>query len=197
MKSSMCDVEIRFSVDGTETVEPVPECLKDVFLTGKADGFNTNIQNNVTLPKRYAKSLSVPSAPEGTSTESGKADDNYNRARDMRTAIEWIKQEIAVMKEQDRALCRRFVSLRSSILQLQCRCDLHSSTSDLSTDTLDNSSFSLDERRDSPCSSPGGFMASPVLDLTEFRSRTSSLLLPQECRCAPILRIKWKSDDYL
>ncbi|KAH3829064.1 hypothetical protein DPMN_131052 [Dreissena polymorpha] len=94
MKSSMCDVELHFSVDGTETVEPVPECLKDVFLTGKADGFNTKIQNNVTLPKRYAKSLSVPSAPEGTSTESGKADDNYNRARDMRTAIEWIKQEI-------------------------------------------------------------------------------------------------------
>lgn len=96
------------------------------------------------------------------------------------------------MKEQDKSLMKQFVTLRSKILQLRCIYDLEGSYSDLSLDEN-----SLDDRSDSPYLSPNDALGGSDVEMTGFRSRTSSLLIPEREKTGPITRIKWKSHEYL
>ncbi|WAR23200.1 hypothetical protein MAR_036869 [Mya arenaria] len=193
---SKCAVEISITFDGTETVEPVPECLQDVFLNNSLNEVETQLENHIVLPKRYAQTTS--NCTDAANTEIWRENENCrleDRERDLSTALEWIKEEMKIMKKQDRAILRQFVALRTQIIQLQCHCDdFLSSTSDLS---LAGSTFSLDDGPDGPYGRNGNFRCSPDLELTEFRERTSSLLLPGARPARPVTRVKWKSNEYL
>lgn len=95
MKStSSCDVEISVTVNGMETVEPVPECLQDVFLCHSLQGTCKTRENRVSLPKRYAQLLSGTTADEKAEERETITDKMSERERDIGTALDWIKQEL-------------------------------------------------------------------------------------------------------
>ncbi|XP_053395079.1 uncharacterized protein LOC123524204 [Mercenaria mercenaria] len=196
MKScGRCDVEISVTFDGMETVEPVPECLQEAFLSSSPTDTGTSQQNHVTLPSRYAQWINNCTDAEKQQISRDLAEEKpLKREKDLSTALEWIKQEMVIMKQQDKSLMKQFVTLRSKILQLRCIYDLSDSYSDLS---LDASTHSLDDRPESPYLSPNGNLGNPDIEMTEFRSRTSSLLIPRSQKAGPITRIKWKSHEYL
>ena len=99
------------------------------------------------------------------------------------------------MKEQDKALMKQFINLRSGIVQLRCLYEPNGSNSDVSQE---RSCFSLDElRTSSPHTLYNGYLANPELEMTEFRARTTSLLSPREWTCGPVTKIKWKSNEYV
>ena len=96
MKSgSKCDVEISITFDGTETIEPVPACLQDVFLSSSPTEPGTSLENRVTLPQRYVQT----SGSRRDEDKSGFRQENemsqlQDRERDIGIALEWIKQEM-------------------------------------------------------------------------------------------------------
>ena len=99
------------------------------------------------------------------------------------------------MKEQDKALMKQFINLRSGIVQLQCLYKLNGIYSDVSQE---RSCFSLDELgSSSPHTVHNGYLANLELEMTEFRARTTSLLSPRERKCGPVTKIKWKSNEYI
>ena len=100
------------------------------------------------------------------------------------------------MKEQDKALMKQFINLRSGIVQLRCLYEMNSSNSDISQDG--GSCFSLDElRSSSPFTLHNGYLVNPELEMTEFRERTTSLLAPRGRKPGPVTKIKWKSNEYI
>ena len=96
------------------------------------------------------------------------------------------------MKEQDRSLMKQFIDLRSTILQLRCVLEMHSSNSDVSS--YGGSNISLDDTLNAGSPILNRKYLSVDMEATEFRSRTCSLLTPRK---APITRIKWKSNEYI
>lgn len=187
--SSTCEVEISITMDGEETVESVPECLQGAVLSTPGDA-KPETQEHVTLPLRYTQMLNC------TDCEKQRVGDNMlDREKDLHTALKWIKQEIMLMKEQDKVLIKQFINLRSRIVQLRCLYEMNSSNSDISQD---GSSFSLDELRScSPYSLQNGYLGNPELEMTEFRARTTSLLSPRGRKWGPVTKIKWKSNEYI
>ncbi|XP_060076663.1 uncharacterized protein LOC132556294 [Ylistrum balloti] len=192
-----CDVEISISADGEdfETIQ-VPPCLQAATLGSNETPLRCS-KDAVRLPKRYVQRLyhartNKEYKPSPTQTK----DSTESREKDLDTALKWIKQEIMEMKEQDKSLMKQFIDLRSTIVQLRCMFEVHSSSSDISS--MSGSNMSLDDllRPGSPMGSPNHL--SPIADIdesTEFRSRTSSLLTPS--RKSPITRIKWKSNEFI
>ncbi|KAL4235973.1 hypothetical protein ACF0H5_004361 [Mactra antiquata] len=188
-----CDVEISITLDGLETVETVPECLQEVFLCSSPTEEENKAQNHVTLPNRYAQW--VNNWPHAQHQQNGdvKCEEKLgDREKDLGTALRWIKQEMVIMKEQDKALVRQFVTLRSKIMQLRCMFDLNDSYSDLS---LEDSTYSVDDFTDG--TQANDYLSNPDMDSTDFRERTASLLIPRNEKLGPITRIKWKSHEYL
>lgn len=193
--SSKCEVEISITLDGEELIEPVPTCLQGAFLPSGSDV--EKLVNDVILPPRYTQWVN-----NCTDTEKQKISDYLkqesilDRERDLGTALKWIKQEMVLMKEQDKALMKQFINLRSRILQLRGCLDFNASTSDLS---FDGSSMSLDELSGSPIHFRNKHLLDPDTDTPEFRARTSSLLSPRSKQDGPIpvTRLKWKSNEYL
>ena len=99
------------------------------------------------------------------------------------------------MKEQDKTLMKQFINLRSGIVQLRCLYEMNGSNSDVSQE---GSCFSLDElRTSSPHTLHNGYLANPELEMTEFRTRTTSLLSPRGRKWGPVTKIKWKSNEYI
>lgn len=93
--TSSCDVEISFTMDGMETVEPVPECLQEMFLSNTLCDTCPAKQNDVILPERYAQLISTCSECEKERKQQKFAEDKISdRERDLGTALDWIKQEI-------------------------------------------------------------------------------------------------------
>ncbi|CAL1529843.1 unnamed protein product [Lymnaea stagnalis] len=151
-------------------------------------------QNSVTLPGRYraklagsCDSLASPDRPVTSPASDGEIgqDDMSSREEDLSTALRWIRQEILLMKEQDKSLQRQFIELRTSILQLRCVYAIQGSYSDISS--LEGSTYSLNE----PIKSPK--MQHLVLEGDRFLNKLS-ISLPS----SPIVeRFKWRNDDYM
>ena len=95
MKSSTkCDVEISITLDGEETVEPVPECLQGAFISSVHQPLPV-LNNHVTLPLRYTQF--VNNCTDVEEQKIGKEIENEEpgqRERDLSTALRWIKQEM-------------------------------------------------------------------------------------------------------
>ena len=99
------------------------------------------------------------------------------------------------MKEQDKALIKQFINLRSGIVQLRCFYEVNGSSTDVSEE---GSSLSMDELGTSSHHTlHGGNLTEPELQMTEFRARTTSLLSPRGRRGGPVTKIKWKSNEYI
>ena len=98
------------------------------------------------------------------------------------------------MKEQDKALIKQFINLRSGIVQLRCLYELNGSSPDVSGE---GSCFSIDEITSSHHTLHNGYLADPELQMTEFRARTTSLLSPRGRKIGPVTKIKWKSNEYI
>ncbi|ESO92344.1 hypothetical protein LOTGIDRAFT_233117 [Lottia gigantea] len=98
-------------------------------------------QNTAQLPERYIKKLIETG--KGSVLNIGKSEES--RERDLEAALNWIRQEIMLMKEQDKFLLKQFINLRTTILQLRCMYELHSSQSDVSS--IDGSTCSLSKVR--------------------------------------------------
>ena len=96
MKSSgKCDVEISVTFDGMETVEPVPECLQEAFLSSSPTEREKSQQNHVTLPNRYAQWVSNFTDVEKQKVIHEMATETpLEREKDLGTALQWIKQEM-------------------------------------------------------------------------------------------------------
>lgn len=190
MKSrSQCEVEISITMDGEETVEPVPECLQGAVMPAP-ELSDSNSEEQVTLPLRYVQLMNCADCDKQR-----VGDKLSDREKDLHTALKWIKQEIILMKEQDKALMKQFINLRSGIVQLRCLYEMTSSNSDISED---GSCFSLDELRSAgPYAVQNGFLVNPDLEMTEFRARTTSLLSPRGRKWRPVTKIKWKSNEYI
>ncbi|XP_069127646.1 uncharacterized protein [Argopecten irradians] len=191
-----CDVEISISADGEDydTIQ-VPPCLQAATLGSNETPLGCT-KDAVRLPKRYVQRLYHAKANREYKPTPTK-DSTENREKDLDTALKWIKQEIMEMKEQDKSLMKQFIDLRSTIVQLRCLFEVHSSSSDISS--MSGSNMSLDDvlRPGSPMSSSNHL--APIADIdetTEFRSRTSSLLTPPTKK-SPVTRIKWKSNEFI
>ena len=89
MKSrSQCEVEISITMDGEETVEPVPECLQGAVMP--APGLSdSNSEEQVTLPLRYVQLMNCADCDKQR-----VGDKLSDREKDLHTALKWIKQEI-------------------------------------------------------------------------------------------------------
>lgn len=96
------------------------------------------------------------------------------------------------MKEQDKYLMKQFIDLRSTIKQLRCILEMQSSNSDISS--MGGSNMSLDDVIVSGSPVIRNSYLTPEYEMTEFRSRTSSLLTPKK---TPVTRIKWKSNEFI
>ncbi|XP_064605077.1 uncharacterized protein LOC135470199 [Liolophura sinensis] len=159
----------------------------------------------VKLPSRYLVRLSRASLdPDHNSNTkidypNPLPNDKENRERDLEQALKWIRQEILLMREQDKMLRSQFIGLRSRILQFRCWLEIYGSTSDMSS--LDGSSMSLEESRsllslNSSGHSGGSSLLSPDNEL-EFRNRTSSMRIvrrpPSIC---PRISEKRRSKEY-
>lgn len=96
MKSSgKCDVEISVTFDGLETVEPIPECLQEAFLSSSPSDSGTSLENHVTLPVRYAHWVSNCTDAEKQEISRELAEEReFRREEDLSTALKWIKQEM-------------------------------------------------------------------------------------------------------
>jgi hypothetical protein len=96
MKScGKCDVEISVTFDGLETVEPVPECLQEAFLSSSPTETGTSQQNHVTLPNRYAQWVNNFTDAEKQEINVDMATETTReREKDLGTALQWIKQEM-------------------------------------------------------------------------------------------------------
>lgn len=97
MKSGgKCDVEISVTFDGMETVEAVPECLQEAFLSSSlTDTGSSLLHNHVMLPDRYAQW--VDNCTDAKKQQIGKdlvGEEPVDRERDINTAIAWIQQEM-------------------------------------------------------------------------------------------------------
>lgn len=93
--TSTCDVEISITMDGMETVEPVPECLQEAFLSNSPRDTWKMMENHVILPKRFAQHISNNTDSQKSEIQRVTADDKMtDRERDIGTALSWIKQEI-------------------------------------------------------------------------------------------------------
>ncbi|KAL5022255.1 hypothetical protein ScPMuIL_001410 [Solemya velum] len=185
-----CDVEISITSDGEE-IETLylPPALQAAALLGYSSPPQNDHVNPVSLPCRYSRLIDRNA---GSTNEENDSRDIQTRENDLTTALKWIKQEIFLMKEQDKSLMKQFIDIRSSILELRCFIEMYSSNSDISS--FGGSTFSLDDLGSpSPVNSPG-VLSSPDVDVTEFRSRSASLLSPKH---SPITRIKWKSNEYI
>jgi len=99
MKSTIsCDVEISISMDGMETVEPVPECLQEAFLCPPSRHTRGTRENDVILPKRYAQLISGDTDDVEMVKPRNSSDDKLtDREQDIGKALDWIKQEIVSM----------------------------------------------------------------------------------------------------
>lgn len=96
MKSSgKCDVEISVTFDGLETVESIPECLQEAFLSSSPSDIGTSLENHVTLPIRYAQWVSNCTDSEKQEISRELAEERqFQREEDLSTALKWIKQEM-------------------------------------------------------------------------------------------------------
>ncbi|KAL3868786.1 hypothetical protein ACJMK2_041547 [Sinanodonta woodiana] len=188
MKSCVSyDVGISITLTNDDPVEHMPAFLQSAILADETDDNAAQLPSeSVTLPERYQKCLDNNCKMHVVKTE----DNDKDREKDLETALKWIKQEMMLMKLQDRALMRQFIHLRSGIIQLRCLYELNSSNSDLS---YDGSNLSLDGSVTSI--SQNGYLSSSELEPVEFRGRTSSLLAPK--RTHSITRIKWASNEYI
>ena len=76
------------------------------------------------------------------------------------------------MKEQDKALMKQLINLRSGIVQLRCLYELNGSNSDVSQE---GSCCLFNELRTfSSHTLHNGYLANPELEMTEFRARATS-----------------------
>ncbi|KAH9509731.1 hypothetical protein Btru_044367 [Bulinus truncatus] len=145
-------------------------------------------EETVSLPGRYKArlaELSLGPAPSNCDQkQQSEGEDPTSREKDLTTALRWIRQEILQMKEQDKSLQKQFIELRTSILQLRCLYEMHSSYSDVSS--LEGSTYSLNE----PVKSP----KIKHLMLGNDGVNKLSVSLPS----SPMVeRFKWRNDEYM
>ncbi|KAK3599810.1 hypothetical protein CHS0354_022375 [Potamilus streckersoni] len=188
MKSCVSnDVGISITLTNNDPVEHMPAFLQSAILADETEDSVVPLPaESVILPERYQKCLDSNCKMHVVKNE----DNAKDREKDLDTALKWIKQEMILMKLQDRALMKQFIHLRSGIIQLRCLYELNSSNSD---NSFDGSNLSLDGSITSI--SQNGYLSSSELEPIEFRGRTSSLLTPK--RTHSVTRIKWASNEYI
>ncbi|KAK3090082.1 hypothetical protein FSP39_009003 [Pinctada imbricata] len=186
----ICDIEINVNGDkefaSVDSLE-VPPCLRSPSFEKRVLG---SVAETVTLPNRYQEIIGNTSMIHNH--DNGVRNDIESREKDLTTALQWIKQEIIAMKEQDKNLMKQFIDLRSTIKQLRCILEMQSSNSDISS--MGGSNMSLDDVLASGSPVIKNSYLAPEYEMTEFRSRTSSLLTPKK---TPVTRIKWKSNEFI
>ncbi|KAK6188194.1 hypothetical protein SNE40_004426 [Patella caerulea] len=143
------------------------------------------------LPERYYRRLITNGVVNGLVNVPETTESRESREKDLRAAFDWVKQQLAIMKEQDKSLLKQFISLRTTILQLRCLHEIYSSQSDISS--IDGSTCSLNSPRvrhryhRTPDRNHIHFM--------ELSLKTKSLLFLPEPNTVKTL--KWKSDEIL
>ncbi|XP_061192735.1 uncharacterized protein LOC133200936 [Saccostrea echinata] len=152
---------------------PIPTCLLHCDVTEDL--------TPVTLPQRF-----VRVNREGEDNDGQKCPES--REKDIASALQWVKQQMVILRKDDIRLMRRFFELHSAMMELRWVYEGASSMSDVSS--YNGSNMSLDDVSESSID----YHISNEEHDTEFRERTTSLQIPRKSR---VTRIRWKSNEII
>lgn len=162
------------SVDLNPISIPIPSCLL------RCDVINED-QAPVILPPKFLR------LGRDWSDEEPK-DNPESRGRDIFSALEWVRQQMVILRKDDIKLLRRFLDLHATMMELKWVYESANSVSDVSS--YNGSNMSLDDVIFAPRDS---CLTIDEQD-TQFRERTTSLLIPRKSR---VTRIRWKSNEII
>ncbi|XP_062571462.1 uncharacterized protein LOC134233501 [Saccostrea cucullata] len=161
----------QFSVEINPINLPIPTCLLHCDVTEDL--------TPVTLPQRFTR--------VNREEESGQKCPEF-RKKDITSALQWVKQQMVILRKDDIRLMRRFFELHAAMMELRWVYEGASSMSDVSS--YNGSTMSLDDAMESSIDCH----VSNEEHATEFRERTTSLQIPRKSR---VTRIRWKSNEIL
>lgn len=162
------------SVDLNPISLPIPGCLL------RCDVINED-PTPVTLPPKFLR-------VSRDWTEEEPQDSTESRGRDILSALEWVRQQMVILRKDDIKLLRRFLDLHATMMELKWVYESANSVSDASS--YNGSNMSLDDVMNAPRNC---CLTSDEQD-TQFRERTTSLLIPRKSR---VTRIRWKSNEII